>query len=75
MNKPDGAVDQAAIAESVLRQLLALGHAIRLANHCDSHIPYLADMAIQVAEEWANHFEEQCELLMALYEDPSEGAG
>ena len=67
--KPDCAHDNAAIAASVLNQLLALVSSIRTLSAIpgeSSHVPHLADLAVMHALEWVEHFEEQVELHEAL---------
>lgn len=64
----DCAEDIANLAVCVLRNLLALAHSIRLVhgNHLSSQVPSLAELAIDHAEHWIEHFEEQVALHEAL---------
>lgn len=66
---PECAYDLAAIAAAVLNQLLALATSIKHVHGvpgCDDTVKHLADLAVMHALEWAEHFEEQLELLRAV---------
>lgn len=72
---PDCAEDIACIAACVLRNLLALAHSIKLAHsaHLSSQVPNLAELAIDHAEHWIEHFDEQGEMHRALCKESAGG--
>ena len=66
---PDCASDLAQLAAGTLNQLLALVTSIKRLQGvpgCHSTVMHLADLAEMHAMEWAEHFEEQAELHLAI---------